>query len=137
MQEVGMFLVTSTSAPGKHKKAGFKCMLICQALKHERSPCKTFYNITGNRLVLQCACEGFLRLNRPANITIFTDSLYFINGWEQLPLWAHSGWRRPGGRKIKNEELWRLIWEKSRPHNIKVVYEDMEKYKEINSLLLR
>lgn len=47
MQEVGMFLVTSTSAPGKHKKAGFKCMLICQALNHERSPCKTFYDITG------------------------------------------------------------------------------------------
>lgn len=137
MQEVGMFLVTSTNVPGKHKKAGFKCMLICQALKHERSPCKTFYNITGNRLVLQCACEGFLRLNHPANITIFTDSQYFINGWEQLSLWARSGWKRPGGRKIKNEELWRLIWEKSRPHTVKVIYEDMEKYKEINSLLLR
>ncbi len=35
------------------------------------------------------------------------------------------------------EELWRLIWEKSRPHTVKVIYEDMEKYKEINSLLLR
>lgn len=50
---------------------------------------------------------------------------------------GHSGWKRPGGRKIKNEELWRLIWEKSRPHTVKVIYEDMEKYKEINSLLLR
>jgi ribonuclease HI len=68
---------------------------------------------TNNRMELTAVVEGLAALKKPANVEIFTDSVYVGKGMiEWLPKWKANGWRRKEGTKfvpVKNEDLWRQL----------------------------
>ena len=64
---------------------------------------------TNNRMELSGAIQGLTHTSSGAEVTIFTDSSYVING---VTKWLH-GWKRNGWiTKTKQEVLNRDLWEK-------------------------
>lgn len=128
MQEVHIFLITSSNAPGKMKKAWYEYMLVCNGknLKEHRE----VKDITGQLLVLYCAREALKRMNRPAAITIHTDNPYILNNCGKLKEWEKNGWKRAGGKEIRHTELWKELHKLCSIHEIHFKNDNMEIYKD-------
>jgi ribonuclease HI len=78
---------------------------------------------TNNRMELMAVIEGLSTLKRPAQVELFTDSVYVGKGlMEYLAKWKANGWRRKEGTKfapLKNEDLWRRLDELLARHKVK------------------
>lgn len=127
MQKVDIFLVLSTRATGKIKKAEYKYILVCNG--HSLTGNGTVTDTTGNRLALICTTEALKRMNKASLITIYTDSYYLINGYKNLEARKANGWKRPGGQTVKNADLWQQLHELQKIHAVRYQFEDMEKYR--------
>lgn len=128
MQEVHIFIITSSNAPGKMKRAWYEYMLICNAkiLKEHRE----VKDMTGQLLILSCAREALERMNRPAAITIHTDNPYLLNNCGKLEEWEKNGWKRAGGKAICHAELWKELHKLCSIHEIRFKNDNMELYKD-------
>ena len=72
---------------------------------------------TNNRMELQAAIEAFNSLNRPCNVTVYTDSQYLHQGFtEWLPKWLGNNWRSSNRKPIKNQDLWIALNEAASQH---------------------
>jgi ribonuclease HI len=73
---------------------------------------------TNNRMELTAAVQALQALNRPCQVTIYTDSQYLKRGiTEWLPAWRLRGWRRKGG-PLANADLWRALEAALQPHQV-------------------
>jgi len=65
---------------------------------------------TNNRMELMAAIRALEVLERPAEITVVTDSAYVKNG---VTSWIHSwkanGWKTASKKPVKNVELWQRL----------------------------
>src|SRR5690606_24169626 len=50
---------------------------------------------TNNRMELTAAIEALRQLKRPCRVTLYSDSAYLVNAFEQgwLEKWQQNGWR--------------------------------------------
>ncbi len=68
---------------------------------------------TNNRMELSAVIEGLKALKVPAQVELYTDSVYVGKGIsEWMPKWKAAGWRRGSGAKkspVKNVELWQAL----------------------------
>lgn len=78
---------------------------------------------TNNRMELRAAIEALRALKEPAEVDLYTDSLYLQKGvTEWLPRWKEQGWKRREGKTLKpvaNADLWHeldALLEKHRVH---------------------
>ncbi|MGE4481542.1 ribonuclease HI [Acidocella sp.] len=74
---------------------------------------------TNNRMELTAAAEALGALKRPCVVRLHTDSEYLKNGitrWHQG--WVRKNWRSSTGDPVKNMDLWKLILEAAKPHQI-------------------
>ena len=74
---------------------------------------------TNNRMELLAAITALETLERPAALTIFTDSTYVKNGvtsW--IYSWKKNGWRTAAKKPVKNEDLWRRLDEAQGRHQV-------------------
>ena len=65
---------------------------------------------TNNRMELMAAIQALEVLDRPAAITIVTDSAYVKNGvtgW--IHGWKRNGWKTDSKKPVKNAELWQRL----------------------------
>ena len=65
---------------------------------------------TNNRMELIAAIMALETLERPAEITIVTDSAYVKNGvtsW--IHGWKRNGWKTSNKKPVKNAELWERL----------------------------
>ena len=65
---------------------------------------------TNNRMELMAAIQALEVLERPAAITIVTDSAYVKNGvtgW--IHGWKRNGWKTASKKPVKNAELWQRL----------------------------
>lgn len=65
---------------------------------------------TNNRMELMAAIMALETLERPASITIITDSAYVKNGvtaW--IHGWKKNGWKTAAKKPVKNAELWQRL----------------------------
>ena len=59
---------------------------------------------TNNRMELLAAINALETLDRPSEITIFTDSTYVKNGITQwMHGWKRNGWKTAGKKPVKND----------------------------------
>ena len=77
---------------------------------------------TNNRMELQAVIAGLAALKRPAQVDLFTDSVYVGKGMsEWMSKWKANGWKRKEGKKlvpIKNEDLWRQLDKHLQTHQV-------------------
>ncbi|PIE06786.1 MAG: ribonuclease HI [Rhodobacterales bacterium] len=65
---------------------------------------------TNNRMELMAAIMALEVLDRPAAITVVTDSAYVKNGvtgW--IHGWKKNGWKTAAKKPVKNAELWQRL----------------------------
>ncbi len=89
---------------------------------------------TNNRMEMTAVLEALKRLNRPCEVTIYTDSKYVIGGlgtWRKgkpekpgwIINWQRKGWKRRDG-PVLNRDLWEELYDEVIKHeriNLKFV----------------
>ncbi|MDE2238364.1 MAG: ribonuclease HI [Rhodospirillales bacterium] len=74
---------------------------------------------TNNRMELTAAAEALTALKRPCVVKLHTDSEYLKNGITRWHTgWVRKNWRSSTGDPVKNMDLWKLILEAAKPHQI-------------------
>ena len=75
---------------------------------------------TNNRMELTAAIEGLRALKRPAEVILYTDSKYVMDGIrEWLPNWKARGWRTASKKPVKNKDLWQELDAETQRHEIR------------------
>ena len=65
---------------------------------------------TNNRMELMAAIAALEALERPAAITIVTDSTYLRDGVAKwIHGWKRNGWKTADKKPVKNAELWQRL----------------------------
>ena len=81
-----------------------------------RDMCRT----TNNRMELMAAIEGLEVLNRPCQVSLYSDSRYltdaFNKGW--IDNWVAKGWNRGKSGPVKNIDLWKRLLQAKKPHQV-------------------
>ena len=78
---------------------------------------------TNNRMELMAAIQALEALQRPATVSLHTDSKYLLDGitkWIQG--WQRNGWKTAAKKPVKNDDLWRRLIEAMRPHDVTWVW---------------
>ena len=90
---------------------------------------------TNNRMELLAAIKGLGTLNSPCNVKLYSDSQYLVNafnnGW--LNNWVKKKWKKSDGTDVKNPDLWKLLLELTKIHNVEFIWvkgHDGNKYNE-------
>jgi len=74
---------------------------------------------TNNRMVLQAAISGLAALKEDCEVVLFNDSEYLRQGiTECLPRWRANNWRTADRKPLKNDDLWRQLYEMASRHRV-------------------
>ena len=66
--------------------------------------------MTKNNRMELAAIEALKVLQRPAKVTLHTDSKYLLDGITKwIAGWQRNGWRTSAKKPVKNEDLWRRL----------------------------
>ncbi len=78
---------------------------------------------TNNQMEITAVIEGLRRLKEPVDVTIYTDSAYTMNAFEQgwIRNWQLSGWRNANKKPVANKELWLELLEELSRHEYQFV----------------
>ncbi len=78
---------------------------------------------TNNRMELMAAIQALEALQRPATVSLHTDSTYVLNGITKwIEGWQRNGWKTAAKKPVKNDDLWRRLAEAMRPHDVSWVW---------------
>lgn len=76
-------------------------------------------NTSSNQLVLLGCARALERLRTPQQVAVYSDSEYLINGMSKwLAGWMKKGWKTASGDPVKNQELWKRLYEAAQRHTI-------------------
>jgi ribonuclease HI len=102
---------TDGACLGNPGPGGWAAILIWGPYRKEISGGET--QTTNNRMELRAAIEALRALKEPAEVDLYTDSLYLQKGvTEWLPRWKEQGWKRREGKSLKpvaNADLWQEL----------------------------
>lgn len=75
---------------------------------------------TNNRMELLAAIKALDALKQPCTVHLYTDSTYVKDGITQwIYSWKRNGWKTAAKKPVKNADLWQLLEEQTRRHDIK------------------
>jgi ribonuclease HI len=75
---------------------------------------------TNNRMEMMAVIKGLQALTKPAEITLYTDSRYVLDGATKWILgWKKNGWKTADKKPVKNEDLWRQLDAEAAKHKIR------------------
>ncbi len=87
--------------------------------RHEKLLTGAASRTTNNRMELRAAVEALRALKRPCKVDFYTDSQYLRKGiTEWLPQWQARGWRTSNKKRVKNQDLWKALWEEVQKHEV-------------------
>ena len=91
---------------------------------HERELSQGYEKTTNNRMELMAAIAGLEALNRPCQVTLYSDSAYLVNAFNQhwIESWIRKGWKRGKNEPVKNTDLWKRLLEAKKPHQVEFVW---------------
>ena len=98
---------------------------------------KTVYNgsesnSSDNQLVLAGCARVLEELSGSQRITVYSDSEYLTNGMSKwLAGWMKRGWKTASGEPVKNQALWKRLYEAAKAYSIQ--WEYLEKFENPNS----
>ena len=75
---------------------------------------------TNNRMELTAIIESLRTIPLQSNLIVFTDSKYVINGVQSwIFQWKKNNWLGSNKKKVKNKDLWILLDDLTKNHQIK------------------
>lgn len=115
-------LYTDGACSGNPGPGGYGAILRCGSYEKEISGGES--NTTNNRMELMAVIAGLEALNRSCDVTIYSDSKYFVDaiekGWAKL--WRAKGWVKSDKTKAKNPDLWERVLDLLDNHNVTLVW---------------
>jgi ribonuclease HI len=75
---------------------------------------------TNNRMELLAVIRGLESLAAPAEVHLYSDSVYVVKGLgEWLDGWIAKNWRNSARKPVKNRDLWEKLDELRRTHDLR------------------
>jgi len=111
-----MVLVHGNPGPG-----GWGSILMYKDVKKEISGNQK--NTTNNIMEITAVLEALKLLKYPCNVTIYSDSAYVVNCFNQgwIYNWIKKGWKTANKEPVKNKELWEELYNLTKIHNVTFV----------------
>ena len=84
---------------------------------------KAYLGTTNNIMELTAAVEGLKLLREPCEVTLYSDSAYLVNAFNQrwVEKWQRNGWRTANKEPVKNKEIWKELIDLMKIHEVMFV----------------
>ncbi len=91
---------------------------------HTKECSQGYVKTTNNRMELMAAIVGLETLNKPCEITLYSDSKYLVDAFNQnwIDGWIEKGWKRGKNEPVKNIDLWKRLLKAMEPHQVTFVW---------------
>ncbi len=91
---------------------------------HEMELSQGYVQTTNNRMELMAAIAGLEALNRPCEVTLYSDSQYLVKAFNDnwIDGWLQRGWRNAQKKPVKNVDLWQRLLKAKEPHQVTFVW---------------
>ena len=78
---------------------------------------------TNNVMELTAVIEALKLVKFPCKIKVYSDSAYVVNGFLQgwIYNWIKKNWRTADGNPVKNKELWEILYNFTKTHEIEFI----------------
>ena len=79
---------------------------------------------TNNRMELLGVITALEALNRPCNVTLYSDSKYVVDAFNQhwIDSWVKKIWINSQKKPVKNPDLWKRLLKAKEPHQVKFIW---------------
>ena len=69
---------------------------------------------------ITAAIKALEALKTPCDVDLYTDSAYLQNTFEKkwIDNWQHNGWKNSSGDPVLNSDLWKILLELTKIHNV-------------------
>ncbi len=116
MKEVVIY--TDGACSGNPGPGGWGAVLMSGERRKEL--CGGEAQTTNNRMELTAAVEALAALRIPCAVTLYSDSAYLINAFQQnwMARWEQNGWLTSKKLPVDNEDLWRQLIALNRKHRV-------------------
>ena len=113
-----VLIYTDGACSGNPGAGGWGAILLYEKKKKEKSGGRA--NTTNNQMELTAAIEALKQLKEPCEVTIYSDSAYLINCFQQnwMEGWKSRNWHNSKGDEVKNKELWQELDDLVQKHSI-------------------
>lgn len=87
---------------------------------HEKELSAGYRQTTNNRMELMAAIAGLEALNRPCEVSLYSDSKYLTDAFNQhwIVSWQKNGWRKADKKPVKNVDLWQRLLKAAKGHSV-------------------
>jgi len=111
-------LYTDGACSGNPGKGGWAAVLLYNGREKEISGYDA--ETTNNRMEMFAVIQGFSRLKEPCEVTVYSDSAYVINAFNEgwIYSWQKNNWRTADKKEVKNQDLWHDLIEKIKSHKV-------------------
>lgn len=91
---------------------------------HEKEGSQGYVRTTNNRMELMAAIAGLSELEKPCQVTLYSDSQYLVKAFNEhwLDGWIQKGWKRGKNEPVKNIDLWKKLLEVKKIHEVEFVW---------------
>ncbi|MCI8384306.1 MAG: ribonuclease HI [Clostridia bacterium] len=111
-------IYTDGACSGNPGPGGWGTILMYQENKKEIAGGKK--NTTNNVMELMAVIEGLKLLKYPCEVDLYSDSAYVVNAFTQgwIANWVKNNWKTAGKEPVKNQELWKELYELTQIHKV-------------------
>ena len=116
-----VIIYTDGACSGNPGPGGWGSILMYKDVKKEISGNQK--NTTNNIMEITAVLEALKLLKYPCNVTIYSDSAYVVNCFNQgwIYNWIKKGWKTANKEPVKNKELWEKLYNLTKIHNVTFV----------------
>ncbi len=120
-------IYTDGACSGNPGPGGYGTILVYQdkdGTVHEKELSEGFGNVTNNQMELMAVIVGLEALKRPCNVTLYSDSKYVVDAFNQnwIDGWVKRGWKTADKNPVKNIELWQRLLKAKEMHNVEFIW---------------
>ena len=92
--------------------------------EHRKELSAGYQRTTNNRMELMAAIVGLEALNRPCEVTLYSDSQYLVRAFNEhwIDGWIKKGWKRSANEPVKNVDLWKRLLSAKQPHQVTFIW---------------
>lgn len=114
-------LYTDGACSGNPGPGGWGFVLKCK--NKERQDSGYSENTTNNIMELTAVIKGLEAINKPCNLTVYSDSAYVCNAFIQdwITSWQNNGFKTSKKTDVLNKDLWLRLIELLQIHNYKFI----------------
>lgn len=95
-----------------------------QGVLHTKEYSCGYKKTTNNRMELMAAIVGLEALNKPCNVTLYSDSKYLTDAFNQnwVDSWLEKNWKNSKKEPVKNIDLWKRLLKAKELHEVQFVW---------------